>query len=85
MAPSGRMGLSNDDHVQWLSKLLVQHLYLIDAGFNVVVDTRLLQVFGGDGVRFESGTMLATGTSSGVRPLVAEVQRRIRAQLWDEL
>lgn len=80
-----QVGLRDDDDIQRVRELLMEQLYLIETGLQMPLDRRLLQVLHGEVVVSDLGAILATGTSSGIGAGVGKVQRRIAAQLGNQM
>src|SRR3712207_1988345 len=72
-----QIGLHEHHHIQWLSKLFVQHLRLIETGLNPVFPPRLTEILLWKSVDIQFGTILSARTSSLIGTIVGKVQGRI--------
>ena len=80
-----QVGLGDDDDIQGLRKLLVEHLHLVQAGLDVPLDGRLFERVHREVVIIHLGAILAPGTSPRIGTSIGEIQRRIVPQLGNEV
>src|SRR5215211_5394600 len=80
-----QVGLREEDDIQRLRELLVEHLHLVQAGLYVPLHGGLFEVLHREVVIMHLVAILATGTASAIEASVGEVQRRIAPQLRNEM
>ena len=69
----------DDDDIERLRKLLVQHLDLVHVGLDMVFDTTLFQVATWNVGSIQFAPVLATPTCTGIGPLVREIEGGVMA------
>src|SRR5207248_8372449 len=80
-----QVGLDDDDDMQRLPERLVEQLRLVHLGLDVPLNRRGLQVLLWNVIVMHLVAILATWASPGIGASVGEVQRRVSAQLGDEV
>jgi site-specific DNA recombinase len=80
-----QVGLGDDDDIQGLRKLLVEHVHLVQAGLDVPLDGRLFERVHREVVIIHLGAILAPGTSPRIGTSIGDIQRRIVPQLGNEV
>ena len=80
-----QVGLGEDDDMQRLHELLMEHLHLVQAGLDVPLHGGLFEVWHWEVVVIHLVTILAPGTSPGIGAGGGEGQRHIAPQLGNEV
>ena len=75
----------DNDNIEQLSKLFVQHLDLVYVGLDVVFHTAVFQVAMRDVGIVHLFAVLAPPSSAAIRPLVREIEGSIMAHLGNEM
>ena len=79
------VGLGEEDDRQWLRKLLVEHVPLVQAGLAVLRDGRLFAPVHREVVIIHLVAIRAPGTSPRIGTSLGEIPRRILPQLGNEV
>ena len=80
-----QVGRDDDDDIQRLHERLVEQLRLVHLGLDVPLNRRGLQVVLWNVIVMHLVAILAPWASPGIGASVGEVQRRVSAQLGDEV
>ena len=79
------IGFDDDDNIEFVGDEFVPHGHLIDFGLDAIEESSLFEIFVGDMVIVEFGSILFVGAALFLFPLVGEIQRGIIASFGDEV
>ena len=79
------VGFDNDDNIEFIGDEFVPHGHLIDFGLDALKQGSLFEIFVGDMLVIEFGSILFVCATLFLWPVVGKIEGRVIAQFGDEM